>query len=534
MILKDIKILILLLILFVPGMMRADHITVQGEVSGLWNADTVMVMGDISVPDGEALMIAPGTVIKFQGDFHFAVNGAVEAIGEPGSMIVFTPNDTTGFSNDTIPGGGWGGIRFDHNRLSNGVSEFYHCRFSYAKKVSADPATGHGGAFYIKAWDKVNFHGCVFENNFSTYNGGAVYLDSSDVSIQHCTFTGNRCGPASAPWGYGGAVCSDNSVPDIRWNIFNGNSSTGVGGALAVRFTDCNVYSNIFDGNVSALGGAFGFLHIPECVNRINNNLIVNNQAAFFGGGVANLNASPYYINNTIIYNSSTYGGGYYCKDSVSPDFYNTVIWGNTAAVGSQGYLFEVYSQADFFYCNVEDGPGMFGGSGGGEAFFGAFESCLDTLPGFAGEGDYPYSLNPSSPMIDAGAADTAGFLLPETDLAGVTRVYNNRIDIGAYEYLPVSVPTPDIDIVTDIATVFPNPFRDEVNVKIDLIEGKKVFIEVFDMAGRRLFHSEEYCRKGNNQFVLHLPDTPDGLLTLRLISGNGLYFFKLYRISHR
>lgn len=510
----------------------AGHITVEGNVSGEWDTDTVLVAGDITIANGQSLLIHPGTVVEFQGSFVFYVEGSVQAQGTGSDRIIFCIADTAGFGTDSIPDGGWRGIRFDHVRITNDPSSFKFCSFSSGKRVSADPAEGNGGVISVDGYNGVAIDNCVFDHNFATYNGGAIYLDSADIAISHSSFFDNGCGPAVAPWGYGGAICSDSSNPEIRWNFFENNYSTGVGGALAVRYEDCNVYNNIFQGNTSGLGGAFGFLHIPECSYRINNNLIVNNSAAYFGGGAANLVASPIYINNTIAFNQAMYGGGFYCKDSVSPDFYNTVIWANTAGVGPQGYLFEVYSQADFFYCDVEGGPSQFGGSGGGEAFFGAYESCLDTVPVFTGNGDHPYSLAAGSPLIDAGGADTSGFYLPPVDLAGMPRISRDVIDIGAYEYFPVFIN--EEDVVAGQIKVWPNPFRDYVNVEVDSRPGEDIVVEVYDMMGRKIFQSEENFSTGNNAFSIQLPGTLDGMLILRVNTGKEFCFSKLYRISER
>lgn len=510
----------------------ADHIIVSGDVAGEWNTDTVLVTGDLTVPDGETLLIQPGTIVEFQGSFAFNIGGTISAMGSVNENILFEAADTTGFFTDTIPDGGWRGIRFDHNRNSNDPSEFSFCQFYFGKMVSDDPATGNGGAIYVNAYDKVSISYCMFQDNFATYNGGAIYLDSADISISNSSFARNRCGLAVSPWGYGGAICSDNSNPDIRWNLFDNNSSTGVGGGLAVRYEDCNVYNNTFKNNSSGLGGGFGILHIPEIHYRIDNNLVAGNFAVYFGGGLASIEASPVYINNTIVYNQAVYGGGFYCKDSISPDFYNTIIWGNTAGAGPQGYLFEVYAQADFFNCDVEGGPGQFGGSGGGEAFSGAFEQCLDTNPEFLGYGEHFYSLDDSSPCIDAGSIDTTGFMLPETDLAGNPRVIFDIIDMGAYEFLQVGVK--EMAEKDDPVKVWPNPtegkfkvhppaggskFKDEVQ-KVELVDifGKVVIT----LEGRNYFDPLEFD-------ISHLPS---GTYLLRVTLGNESINKKLVKVS--
>jgi predicted outer membrane repeat protein len=508
----------------------ADHITVSGDVSGEWNADTVIVTGDLKVPDGHMLSIQPGTIIEFQGSFTFKIEGSVSAIGLENDNIFFQIADTSGFSVDTIPDGGWKGIRFDHNRMTNDASVFINCRFYFGKMVSNDPLTGNGGAINVNNYDKVSISGCTFQDNFATYNGGAIYLDSADISISHSTFAHNRCGPAVAPYGYGGAICSDNSNPDIWWNVFDNNTSTGVGGGLAVRFKDCNLYNNIFTGNTSGLGGGFGFLHIPEIHYRISNNLVAGNFAVYFGGGVANLVASPIYINNTIVYNQAMYGGGFYCKDSISPQFYNTIIWGNMAGVGSQGYLFEVFSQADFFNCDVEGGPALFGGSGGGVAFSGAFEQCLDTIPGFMGSGAYPYALDDNSACIDMGSTDTIGFNLPETDLAGNPRIINNILDMGAYEWYTVDVK--DNYRNESPVKVWPNPTKGKFKVQSSKFKVPIQQVELVDIFGKIVLIQK--VRDDNEPIEFDISYLSSGIYLVRIFLADEYITKRLLKFSHR
>jgi hypothetical protein len=470
--------------ILVIGHVHADNITVQGEISGQWVYDTVFIAGDVTVPTGEYVMIHPGVLVVFQGVFEFRVEGAVRAIGAPDDLIRFTMADTVGFSIDTVPGGGWEGIRLDNILPENDSSIFNHCLFEFGKVVDTSAEAGSGGAVFVNGWNMVRISQCTFSNCFARFNGGAIYLDSANIAIDHCSFNKNRAGLAVSPWGYGGAICSDHSSPEIWWNVFEENTSTGVGGGLAVRFTDCNVYNNIFSGNSSGLGGGLGVLHITDILHRINNNLVVNNSAVYFGGGVASLDASPYYINNTIAHNDAIYGGGFYCKDSVSPDFYNTIIWGNTAAVGPQGYLFEVYSQADFFNCDVQGGPAEFGGSGGGEAFFGAYDSCIDEDPLFQGLAPHPYILYGDSPCVDAGSADTTGFFLPLMDLAYNPRIWPSVIDMGAYEFFVER--TVEAGHTGDI-TIYPNPTTGKFKVQSSEFKVELNSVEVYSLSGQLL-----------------------------------------------
>ena len=513
---------------------RADHITVQGEVSGQWDCDTVFVEGNLLIPDGMNLSIAPGTRVVFNGVFDLRVEGCLQAVGLPVDSIYFTMADTTGFHIDTLAVGGWGGIRFDHNRTSNDSSLFSYCRFEFGKIADPDPEKGNGGALSINDFNKVRINHCLFTDNFSIYNGGAVYLDSANVVIENSVFLRNKSGLSVAPWGYGGGICSDNSEPEIRWNVFEDNLSTGVGGGLAVRFKDCDVYNNIFSENLSGLGGGLGVLHITDIYHRVNNNLIANNEAIYFGGGVASLDASPIYANNTISNNQAMYGGGFYCKDSVSPDFFNTIIWGNTASVGSQGYLFEVYSQADFFNCDVQGGPMLFGGSGGGEAFFGAYEDCIDADPLYIGGEENPFSLQWDSPCYDAGSWDTTGLHLPEYELAGNPRISHACVDIGAYEIIWVGIEAwglGGMEAWGDVGIeVWPNPTIGKFNVKSSKCQVGLLSLELLDVYGNVLLKPD--CELRTADCELDISHLPDGIYLLLIYSEKQVVCKKLVKSS--
>jgi hypothetical protein len=67
--------------------------------------------------------------------------------------------------------------------------------------------------------------------------------------------------------------------------------------------------------------------------------------------------------------------------------------------------------------------------------YTGTYEDNIDADPHFLNTGEHPFMLMPESPCTDMGNPDTTGLYLPDTDLAGNPRTYNNRVDIGVYEY---------------------------------------------------------------------------------------------------
>jgi parallel beta-helix repeat protein/predicted outer membrane repeat protein len=481
-----------LFLVFLPALISfnyavAGYIEVSGNVSGVWDVDTVKVIGDIQVREVESLFILPGVTVEFQGRYIFYVNGQIVATGTQDMPVIFTMADTTGFHNDTIPQGGWKGIRFDGLSPDVDSSLFHYCWFGYGKAVSEDSLMRVGGVMSILDFNKLEISHCTFEYNKATDKGGALYLNSANILLRNNHFTYNSAGRGIDLWGYGGAICSDNSESIIIGNTFSNNLATGIGGGLAIRFSDCPVFFNIFQGNQSGIGGAMAVLHVPECKYVISNNLIINNISYFFGGGVSNNNSSPVWVNNTITGNSSySYGGGFYCMDSVNPKVYNNIIYGNQAPLGTQVYLWQTNSQASFYHCNIEGGLEGFAGSGSGGAFVGEYINNIDADPLFENSALGDFRISNVSPCVDTGMPDTTSLMIPESDLAGEQRIVGEYIDIGAYEnQFTTLVPALARFDAAVFYPPFPNPAAERVTFSFYLLQSSDVTIRVYNAEGR-------------------------------------------------
>lgn len=496
----------------------AESVTVSGNVSGTWSVDTVNVAGNILLRDVETLQIMPGVLVQFLGEYHFTVNGSLKALGTWLAPVVFTMADTSGFYNDTIPDGGWKGIWIEDINPSVDSILFSYGRFEFGKAVDADSLHGYGGAVLVRNVDKIRISNCVFESNYAYFNGGAVYLENSDVILTDNTFQLNRCGQPVVYYGYGGGICADWGEQIIRKNYFSQNSSTGIGGGLCIRFSDGPVFNNVFEDNYSALGGGFGVLHIPVCNHFISNNLVNNNGALFFGSGISTGDCSPTYVNNTIINNWGA-AGGFYCKDSVVPVVYNNIIWGNSG-YGGQVYLWDLLSQPNFYFNDIQGGKENFQGTGG-TAFSGAYENNIDADPLFMGSGDFPFSLQDESPCVNAGTTNIPGYAFLPEDLAGNSRIYGNKVDMGAFE---------NQHVVSGLAqnmfpdAVFyepsPNPASDVVNFSFYLLQNSEVHLEILDLKGN---HVAEVLNKNLNSGLHQI-----NWNLLENVHESGLYFCRL------
>ncbi|HPT72563.1 MAG TPA: DUF1565 domain-containing protein [Candidatus Cloacimonadota bacterium] len=122
--------------------------------------------------------------------------------------------------------------------------------------------------------------------------------------------------------------------------------------------------------------------------------------------------------------------------------------------------------------------------------------STTDTLsitqPGY-------YYLSANSPCIDTGTADTTGINLPAMDLAGNHRVWNNRIDMGCYEYgsEPVSIDDHTSQAVSDkiLLITYPNPVHMSgvrsgyvfLEFTLPVRAKEPPLIEIFNVRGQRV-----------------------------------------------
>jgi hypothetical protein len=193
------------------------------------------------------------------------------------------------------------------------------------------------------------------------------------------------------------------------------------------------------------------------------NALILNNRAGANGGGVCgNDYGRIEIVNTTISGNEAVFGGGCYIggqlwgiSGSKECTFVNTILWGNVGSDGnpvalnnnpSEVYLQQIHLpryQPLFTHCDVRGGCQAFAGPGAGgynAAVYYMPHSNIDADPLFLEE----YTLNFGSPCINRGMnAMPAGIALPQTDLAGRTRIQNGVVDIGAYEVPLILVPVP-------------------------------------------------------------------------------------------
>ena len=214
---------------------------------------------------------------------------------------------------------------------------------------------------------------------------------------------------------YGGAIRCDGASPAISMCIIRANAADQSGGAISCA-------------NAAAPS-------IKGCA-------LVHNTAVASGGAIACDGASITVQTSTIADNAGgQFGGGIYCVGA-SATISNSIVYGNTATEGAQIALARRLTPEPPAASQLAAG---YSDIAGGQAAAYVETDCtltwgtgnIDALPQFFNAANNDYRLVTGSACINAG--DPAYAALPgETDLAGLARVQNGRIDIGAYENVPV------------------------------------------------------------------------------------------------
>ncbi|TKJ42553.1 hypothetical protein CEE37_02365 [candidate division LCP-89 bacterium B3_LCP] len=314
-----------LIILFSFSITFAETITVSGDVSGTWSADTVLVVGEVRVPQEQTLTIEPGVKVMFQGFFEFIVdtNATLTSVGTETDSIVFA---------SYAPGGQWGGIKFiDANDSSN----MAYCIISDGSIQTGATSDG-GGAIYLY-YTNLTLEHCTLKGNEAELvdaSGGAIYCYWSHPTISDCIIRDNWATDG------GGLACWYSSPIVTDCDISNNYASERGGGVgcysySAASFTNCAINNNTSFSGGGGVDADYSNILMVDC--DINDNVSSNSR----GGGLKfNYCDNPILSNCEIVGNSAdTYGGGIYCRYSYNPQIINCLIQANFSYHGGGIYL---------------------------------------------------------------------------------------------------------------------------------------------------------------------------------------------------
>ncbi|MCK4357681.1 MAG: T9SS type A sorting domain-containing protein [Candidatus Cloacimonetes bacterium] len=354
-----------------------------------------------------------------------------------------------------------------------------------------------------------------------------ISYDSSPI-IKNITLWNN-----TAYFGGGGIYCAYYSYP-IFENITIKNNIAQTGGGVFIFsysntfFVNCKINDN------SAIdpdfGGHGGIICYGTCNFILINTELADNFATVDISGFSDLGIDEYYYGSYLINCTIS-------NNSLTP---RCNLLANDANLTVTNCIFRNYSDDEITfsdiqtpdtltisYTNIEDSINAINTNNNGTIHW--LEGNIDSLPQFVGGDPFNYQLTEGSPCIDAGNPDTTGLNLPELDLAGYPRIYNGRIDIGAYEWQGQGIDEPDTSFISKLYLFQnkPNPFSSSTKITFisaDYERIKDYKLSIYNARGQLI---RTYNGKKHN-FWVKTDIVWDGTDEDGNKVSPGVYFYKL------
>ena len=285
----------------------------------------------IDAPFGVASMIISNNTItsgiyNYSGAIHISNNNITGGVSLQSHY-----NTPITISNNNIS---FGGIHYDSEDVDLKDATFTIT----GNTISYNDSYGVGGICLKVNSYPYSYNGMVtisdntIRNNkrTSSQGGGGIYCSIFAASTSECIISNNMISNNSATNGPGGGInCVYSST--IRDNIIMNNTAASYGGGICTKFTS-HIRNNVIINNIARDGGGFCFYpRFSDTHPAIVKNIIADNTASSFGGGVYCSNSGAI-SNNVLTRNVAENGTAFYGNMTWYNARYNTIT--NNEAIG--------------------------------------------------------------------------------------------------------------------------------------------------------------------------------------------------------
>ena len=462
-----------------------------------WAAHPTLLSGDIGMPgdstdntyrvaiaeNAGSKTILDGFIIEegnADGSFGFSFGGGLLMDANPFGVADMQVRNCT-FRNNYASGGG--GVAIDGVLGGRSDAVFRNCRFEGNTASLGAVSTGAGVIMLGNGGAQLRprFVSCTFQGNYCGNDGGAISATPSGAvtllafEVDSCLFADNRADDRGAGIWY--RVSGDATAQVVIKNSrFANNRAGGQGAALFARssfgsvandtLANCSFFGNETDGSSTINDGEGGAVFLRGSQGGIRNHTIVNclfaeNSASERGGAIGTTStvSSPGTLNTTILNctfsanSTSGAGGAIHAEGSEGENttaVVNSILWGNTAG-GASDAVFSNGADCSLAYSDVEGAIPNDVTDGGSN--FSADPQWLDPE-------EEDFRISACSPARNAGLNSALPPDLPDIDsdgditetisidLGGANRIFEDTIDLGAYEWNE-DPPALDLDLTT-------------------------------------------------------------------------------------
>ncbi len=366
----------------------------------------------------------------------------------------------------------------------------------------------------------------TLQHGYDTKTGGIYIQKNSNPIIKDIILIDNDV----QEWGKVHISCDEYSNPifenvNMKTTYSQVNSrAVRVSGNCTPLFINCSIEKN----KTNPIIGNFGAMSCVTYATPIFINCMIVDNYGDICSGISSIYSGEdiYVINSTIVDNDNCSEGTIRLVYNSHITLINTILRNEPA---TEIWFHPMYdpNSATIEYCNIEGGSLAVAINNNGTLNWG--EGNIDEDPMFVGGDPFSYELLSGSPCIDAGTPDTTGLNLPSTDLAGNPRIYNGRIDIGAYEWQGNAVDEPDTSFIHKLYLFqnTPNPFTNETEILFittDYERVKDYTLSIYNVKGQLV---RKYSGRNHN-FWVKTKITWDGTDENGYEVAPGPYFYKL------